>query len=61
MSFASAISAARVYTVQGKYSEAEPLYLKVLEIAEKSLGNKHLTPLTIQKNWQNFRSEIEEK
>jgi len=32
---------AEVYKSQGRYSEAEPLYIKALEIAELSLGVGH--------------------
>jgi tetratricopeptide (TPR) repeat protein len=33
---------ALLYSTTGKYSEAEPLYKRALEISEKALGNEIL-------------------
>ena len=41
-----------LYYSQGRYSEAEPLYLQALSIGQQQLGTDH--PST-QLGWQNFR------
>ncbi|WP_298912456.1 tetratricopeptide repeat protein, partial [uncultured Nostoc sp.] len=40
---------------QGKYSDAEPLYIKALEIAEKQLGANHPKTITYRKNLEYLR------
>ncbi|OYQ63699.1 hypothetical protein B9G53_15590 [Pseudanabaena sp. SR411] len=46
---------AELYKSQGKYSEAEPLYLRALAILEVSLGTEHPTTKTIRNNLQYLR------
>ncbi len=41
---------ARLYEDQGKYNEAEPLYLRSLSIREKQLGENHPTVATSLNN-----------
>ena len=40
---------------QGKYSDAEPLYIKALEIAELNLGVDHPNTATIRANLKSLR------
>nr|MDZ8043395.1 tetratricopeptide repeat protein [Nostoc sp. DedQUE02] len=35
-----------LYNLQGRYSEAEPLYIEALEIAEQRLGANHPNTIT---------------
>ncbi|MBP5978025.1 tetratricopeptide repeat protein, partial [Brasilonema sp. CT11] len=46
---------ARLYFPQGRYTEAEPLHIKALEIAERSLGVNHPNTITFRKNLQFLR------
>ena len=46
---------ALLYDSQGRYSEAEPLYLQALEIAQRSLGTNHPNTVTIRENLQILR------
>ncbi|MGE0200162.1 MAG: tetratricopeptide repeat protein [Candidatus Melainabacteria bacterium] len=32
---------AEIYRIQGRYAEAEPLYLRAIQVKEKALGNTH--------------------
>ncbi|MBR8839097.1 MAG: tetratricopeptide repeat protein [Stigonema ocellatum SAG 48.90 = DSM 106950] len=41
---------AKLYDSQGRYSEAEPLYIKALKVAERSLGVNHPNTIAIRKN-----------
>ena len=41
---------AKLYQVQGKYAEAEPLYKRSLAIREKALGPEHLDVATSLEN-----------
>ena len=36
----------RLYMVQGKHSQAEPLYIKVLDVRRRVLGEQHPDTLT---------------
>ena len=52
---------ARLYDEQGRYAEAESLYLRALEISEKGLGPEHLDVATSLNNlatkllWLSYR------
>jgi len=46
---------ALLYSDQGRYTDAEPLYIKALEIAERSLGVNHPNTITIRENLQFLR------
>ena len=48
---------AGLYYGQGRYSEAEPLYVEALAIAEKVLGKEHLNTKQIRENYQKFLAE----
>jgi tetratricopeptide (TPR) repeat protein len=48
---------ASLYYSQGRYSEAEPLYLRSLEIKDKVLGENH--PST-KRGWENFRLFVQQ-
>jgi hypothetical protein len=42
---------------QGRYEEAEPLFLQALAIAEQTLGENHPTTVIIQENLQKMRQQ----
>jgi hypothetical protein len=46
-----------LYYFQGKYEEAEPLYLQALAIAEQALGENHPTTVKIRENLQTLRQQ----
>ena len=46
---------AMLYGSQGKFDEAELLFVKALEILEVSLGMEHPTTQTIRDNLQSLR------
>jgi tetratricopeptide (TPR) repeat protein len=46
---------AELYSSQGRYTDAEPLLLKALEIAERSLGDNHPNTITIRESLKNLR------
>ena len=48
---------AKLYDSQGKYEEAEPLYLQALAIAEQALGENHPTTVKIRENLQTLRQQ----
>ncbi len=48
---------ALLYSDQGRYTEAEPLYQKALEIAEFSLGVDHPTTGIIRENLKFLRGD----
>ena len=41
-----------LYQSQGKYSEAEPLYLRAIQILEKALGSEHPNTVTVRQNYE---------
>jgi tetratricopeptide (TPR) repeat protein len=43
---------AGLYRAQGKYSEAEPLYLRAIQILEKVLGSEHPNTVTVRQNYE---------
>jgi tetratricopeptide (TPR) repeat protein len=43
---------ASLYDSQGKYSEAEPLYLRAIQILEKVLGSEHPNTVTVRQNYE---------
>ena len=48
---------AELYSSQGRYEEAEPLYLQALAIAEQALGENHPTTVMIRENLQTLRQQ----
>ena len=46
---------AELYSSQGKYAEAEPLYLQSLAIAEQALGKNHPNTIIFRENLQMMR------
>ncbi|MCZ8250761.1 MULTISPECIES: tetratricopeptide repeat protein [unclassified Microcystis] len=48
---------AKLYQSQGKYEEAEPLYLQALAIAEQALGENHPNTVKIRENLQMMRQQ----
>lgn len=46
---------AGLYSSQGRYSQAEPLYQQALEICERCLGVNHPNTVTCRKNFENLR------
>ncbi|MFN9317034.1 MAG: tetratricopeptide repeat protein [Microcystis sp.] len=48
---------AKLYQSQGKYEEAEPLYLQALAIAEQALGENHPNTVKIRENLQTLRQQ----
>jgi tetratricopeptide (TPR) repeat protein len=49
---------AALYDSQGRYTEAEPLYLQALAIAEQTLGVNHPNTITCRKNLQSLRDRM---
>ena len=47
---------AGLYLNQGKYEEAESLYLQALEIAERVLGKNHPNTVIIRNNFEDLRA-----
>ncbi|MBR8839099.1 MAG: tetratricopeptide repeat protein [Stigonema ocellatum SAG 48.90 = DSM 106950] len=47
-----------LYYSQGRYSEAEPLYIKALKIAERSLGVNHPNTIAIRENLDICQNKI---
>ena len=45
---------AGLYKSQGRYTEAEPLYLQALAIAEQALGENHPTTVKIRENLESL-------
>jgi tetratricopeptide (TPR) repeat protein len=48
---------AKLYNSQGKYEEAEPLYLQALAIAEQALGENHPNTVKIRESLQKMRQQ----
>ena len=49
-----------LYYSQGKYEEAEPLYIQALQIAEGVLGVNHPNTVTIRGNLECLRAQTQE-
>ncbi|MBW4635723.1 MAG: tetratricopeptide repeat protein [Iphinoe sp. HA4291-MV1] len=47
-----------LYKSQGRYTEAEPLFIKALEIAERSLGVNHPNTITIRESLKHLREHL---
>ena len=45
---------AALYASQGRYSKAEPLYLRSLQICEQRLGVEHPSTVTVRQNYDRF-------
>jgi hypothetical protein len=48
---------AGLYKSQGRYSEAEPLYLRSLQICEQRLGVDHPSTVTVRQNYDLFLAQ----
>ncbi|MFM6517189.1 MAG: tetratricopeptide repeat protein, partial [Microcystis panniformis] len=48
---------AALYYSQGRYTEAEPLYLEAINIATQVLGENHPNTVTIRENLQIMRQQ----
>ncbi|MEO1428735.1 MAG: tetratricopeptide repeat protein [Cyanobacteria bacterium J06632_19] len=48
---------ANLYSNQGKYDEAKPLFIQAVEIAERVLGESHPDTVTIRNNFEDFRKK----
>ncbi|MEH2316744.1 tetratricopeptide repeat protein, partial [Nostoc sp.] len=46
---------AALYDSQGRYSEAEPLYMQALDILERRLSANHPNTVAVGKNLANLR------
>ncbi|MHC5672516.1 tetratricopeptide repeat protein [Nostoc sp.] len=46
---------AALYSKQGRYSQAEPLSKKALELRQRLLGEEHLDVATIRENLKSLR------
>ena len=46
---------ALLYKSQGRYSEAEPLYIEALAIAQQRLGANHPNTITIRENLEDLQ------
>lgn len=49
---------ATFYYFQGRYSEAELLYLQALEISDRTLGSNHPQTILIRENLNKLSAEI---
>ncbi len=49
---------ANLYYSQGRYREAEPLYLQTLELRKRTLGSNHPQTIAIRENLENLRAKI---
>ncbi|OYQ64010.1 hypothetical protein B9G53_13750 [Pseudanabaena sp. SR411] len=57
---ASLNNLALLYEAQGKYSEAEPLYLRAIQIFKKALGSGHPNTVTVRQNYEIMCKTMEE-
>ncbi len=48
---------AELYSSQGRYEEAEPLFLQALAIAEQALGENHPNTIIFRENLQMLRQQ----
>ncbi|MCA2641936.1 MULTISPECIES: tetratricopeptide repeat protein [unclassified Microcystis] len=48
---------AKLYQSQGRYAEAESLYLQALELRKRLLGENHPATVKIRKNLQKMRQQ----
>ncbi|MDZ8187923.1 MAG: tetratricopeptide repeat protein, partial [Nostoc sp. ChiSLP02] len=49
---------AALYYSQGRYSEAEPLYIQALDIFEQRLGANHPNTITVRQNLAYLRDRL---
>ena len=49
---------AGLYKSQGRYDQAEPLYLQALEIYQQVLGDNHPTTLTVCENLAQLQARV---
>ena len=49
---------AGLYDSQGRYTEAEPLYLEAIKIATQVLGKNHPHTQTIMENYKTMLSQL---
>ena len=50
-----------LYQVQGRYTEAEPLYRRSLGIFEKVLGKGHRSTETVRANYASLQKEMKQE
>ncbi|MDJ0726919.1 MAG: tetratricopeptide repeat protein [Prochloraceae cyanobacterium] len=50
---------ANLYESQGRYSDAEPLYLEALAIVERVLGVNHPNTITVRRNLEYLQNNKE--
>ena len=50
---------AGLYKNQGRYTEAEPLYLQALELYKKLLGEDHPNTSLITENYESLKQQME--
>ncbi len=55
---ASLNNLAALYRSQGRYTEAEPLYLEAINIATQVLGDNHPDSQTIMENYKTMLSQL---
>lgn len=51
---------AKLLYYQGRYTEAEPLYLQALEMLQELLGDQHPFTVKVQSNFDDCRQKIKE-
>ncbi|MFN5613840.1 MAG: tetratricopeptide repeat protein, partial [Pseudanabaena sp.] len=51
---------AELYRAQGKYNEAEPFYLRAIQILEKALGSEHPNTVTVRQNYEIMYKDMKE-
>ncbi|QFS46551.1 tetratricopeptide repeat protein [Nostoc sphaeroides CCNUC1] len=47
-----------IYKSQGRYSEAEPLYIQALDICERQLGVNHPNTVTVREGLAYLRDRL---
>ncbi|MDZ7962988.1 MAG: NB-ARC domain-containing protein [Aulosira sp. DedQUE10] len=52
------VNLAKLYYLQGRYTQAEPLYLQALEIYEPRLGVNHPNTVKFRENLANLRAQL---
>ncbi|MEH2111484.1 tetratricopeptide repeat protein, partial [Nostoc sp.] len=52
---ASLNNLALLYNSQGRYSEAETLYIQALDLCERQLGRNHPNTVTVRENLADLR------
>ena len=58
MSATSFNNLARLYKSQGRYEQAEPLYIQALELFRKLLGEDHPNTIVVRDNLEILREQM---